>query len=235
VGRFISRDGFPGHDLVTQTRNRYAYAGNNPVIHSDPDGQIWNFVVGFGIGVVEYTATHALENALQGKPLLQDWDAGDAIISGAQGAITYGIPGLGPAARILTAAAGETAKSTYHQVWDNPDHHVDLLQTARDGVIGGVLEAGATRLLPSVPGTRGAMPKRWLTAFTGQHARNAFKLLPEHVLRGFLTDATHDMLFPSAAYAAELNGINGSYDVGTYINAQPGSGPARLGAPSRQK
>ncbi|MCB0200866.1 MAG: right-handed parallel beta-helix repeat-containing protein, partial [Anaerolineae bacterium] len=38
VGRFVSRDGFPGFPATVQGRNRYIYALNNPTANTDPTG-----------------------------------------------------------------------------------------------------------------------------------------------------------------------------------------------------
>ena len=38
AGRFLTRDGFPGHASHSQTVNRYVYVGNNPAIGTDPSG-----------------------------------------------------------------------------------------------------------------------------------------------------------------------------------------------------
>ena len=39
IGRFISRDSFPGFDTATQSLNRYTYVQNNPVVYADPSGK----------------------------------------------------------------------------------------------------------------------------------------------------------------------------------------------------
>jgi RHS repeat-associated protein/uncharacterized repeat protein (TIGR01451 family) len=38
VGRFISKDSFPGFDIASQSLNRYTYSTNNPINASDPSG-----------------------------------------------------------------------------------------------------------------------------------------------------------------------------------------------------
>ncbi|MBI4378661.1 MAG: RHS repeat protein, partial [Nitrospinae bacterium] len=43
VGRFISKDPFPGLMSLPQTLNHYSYVGNNPVIWIDPWGLYWEY------------------------------------------------------------------------------------------------------------------------------------------------------------------------------------------------
>lgn len=38
LGRFLSRDTWPGSPVVSQTQNRYSYVGNNPAAQADPSG-----------------------------------------------------------------------------------------------------------------------------------------------------------------------------------------------------
>jgi RHS repeat-associated protein len=47
IGRFISRDSFPGFDTSTQSLNRYTYVQNNPVVYTDPSGK--NPLVAIGL------------------------------------------------------------------------------------------------------------------------------------------------------------------------------------------
>jgi RHS repeat-associated protein len=56
IGRFISRDSFPGFDTSTQSLNRYVYVQNNPVVYTDPSGKVapavaWALLAAGGAGV----------------------------------------------------------------------------------------------------------------------------------------------------------------------------------------
>ncbi len=55
IGRFISKDPFPGFLSYPQTLNLYPYVGNNPVNRVDPWGLWWRFSFGVGgtLGVVD--------------------------------------------------------------------------------------------------------------------------------------------------------------------------------------
>jgi len=50
-GRFISQDRFPGTAFQTQSLNGYAYAGNNPILETDPAG-LFNLKQ-FGVGAFD--------------------------------------------------------------------------------------------------------------------------------------------------------------------------------------
>jgi RHS repeat-associated protein len=51
IGRFVSKDSFPGLATEPQTLNRFVYGTNNPVIHTDPSGHIGPLVA-LGLGLV---------------------------------------------------------------------------------------------------------------------------------------------------------------------------------------
>jgi RHS repeat-associated protein len=62
IGRFVSQDPHPGVLIDPQSFNKYAYAGNNPVLLADDDGRfIIPLIV---IGVVGYSAYQAWDNFL---------------------------------------------------------------------------------------------------------------------------------------------------------------------------
>ena len=52
IGRFISRDSFPGFDTSTQSLNRYTYVQNNPVRYTDPSGKVAPALIIGGAAVV---------------------------------------------------------------------------------------------------------------------------------------------------------------------------------------
>lgn len=177
VARFLIRDAFPGVDLLTQSRNRYVYAANNPVLQDDPDGYIvWNLVAGGAAGVLEYTVKVAVSNALEGGPLsntLEGWDPWEAAIGGIKGAVTYGVPGLGPGVKALISGALDAGASVYQQCRDTGDlRKVNYLQALGEGLQGGLTSLAWSKA-PKVPG-RLPSGRYWRTALFGAHASREY-------------------------------------------------------------
>ncbi|MCX6023099.1 MAG: hypothetical protein NTZ05_15490 [Chloroflexi bacterium] len=52
LGRFISKDPFPGVQQDPQTLNGYIYVGNNPLVRTDPSGKCWIFCIGLVFSAV---------------------------------------------------------------------------------------------------------------------------------------------------------------------------------------
>ena len=80
LGRFISPDTLVESPLHPQTLNRYAYAGNNPVLYNDPTGHC--FLVCIIIGAVVGAVSAGIAS---------DWDPGATLLGGAIGAFSGGV------------------------------------------------------------------------------------------------------------------------------------------------
>ncbi|MEL6988214.1 MAG: RHS repeat-associated core domain-containing protein, partial [Bacteroidota bacterium] len=114
IGQFLSPDNFVQDLENTQTFNRYAYAANNPLIYSDPNGEFFfliPFVAGaltaVGIGATAATfiaaaviggatsvLVNGIGNVLNGQPFFSG--AGNAFALGAiSGVLTFGIGEIG--------------------------------------------------------------------------------------------------------------------------------------------
>jgi len=208
LGRFISKDSFPGHDLFSQSRNRYVYVQNNPITQSDPDGHIWNFVAGAAAGVLEYTVKTAVSNFVEGRPAFEDWDAGEAVISGAKGAFVYGTVmgrGMGIVGSTVVSCVAEGLNSAYKQAID--EGQIDLRKVAIDSVVAGVLSAAAKTILPfpanKVPGVYPS-GKIISTALLGSHAQRAYlESLYKGVVHGLFKKGVKELISPNPVYAAE--------------------------------
>ncbi len=66
-GIFISVDPDPGDEDDPQTMNGYNYAGNNPVMMTDPDGQFWQYATAAGLGAGLSIGKYYLDTRKSGK------------------------------------------------------------------------------------------------------------------------------------------------------------------------
>jgi hypothetical protein len=203
------------------------YVSNNPVLQDDPDGQIWNFVAGAGAGVLEYTVKVAVNNALEGKPVssvFEGWDAGEAALSAAKGAIVYN-PGiaLGVGTVALASGAIDAATSVYRQLRDTGE--VNVAQAAAEGIFGGATSFALGKMLPyPAAGVRGVRPtgKYWQTALFGAHAKREYlKAVWSGVTKAPIKHKFKAHLWPDPVYATHLNDVYG-------VSPSAGSLPEQL-------
>ncbi len=144
LGRFISPDTLVESPLHPQTLNRYAYAGNNPVLYNDPTGHC--FLICIIIGAIVGTVSAGIAS---------DWDPGATLLGGAIGAFSGGVGGKvggfvattvgGTAGSILGgaaggAAAGGTSALLYRAAGYNVN--VGLAIGAGAGLVGGAVGFG---------------------------------------------------------------------------------------------
>jgi RHS repeat-associated protein len=99
VGRFITRDPFPGLADASESLNRYAYACGNPVNNVDPSGEIANFLVGAAIGGLAGFTAYAIPALLLGD----EWSWAKAGVAAGGGAV------LGAAAPLIAAGIASGA------------------------------------------------------------------------------------------------------------------------------
>jgi RHS repeat-associated protein len=194
LGRFLQRDSFAGLSAAPQSLHRYAYANNNPALHTDPSGHIAPLVVlgAVAIGAVGGAAfdygTQVVGNFIESRPdPFTNVHLKDIGISAAIGGVTGGIGGwigpvvskavrLGsPLARSIMAGVVEgAATGTIGQVlsnllrgcaWDSRLLQ-GLLGGALGGAAGGTLGAlwGHAEELVSFGSTRYPISKAWRDA-----------------------------------------------------------------------
>jgi hypothetical protein len=110
TGRFITRDTVFGDLTDPQSQNRYVYCRNNPQKYTDPDGNVFMYILGAGLlgGTINagyYWATH--RNNFNAK------EFGTKFASGFAGGVIGGVTAVavGTLGTVGTAAvAGEAAK-----------------------------------------------------------------------------------------------------------------------------
>ena len=87
IARFLSPDNYVQSPTSSQGFNRYSYCLNNPLVYTDPSGEILvPILIGAAIGVI----TNGINNTVNDQPFFQG--AGRAaIIGGISGAFAYGI------------------------------------------------------------------------------------------------------------------------------------------------
>ena len=121
IGRFMTRDTWPGSTLSTASLHRYVYAHDAPTTRTDPSGHCIgplvflapacvNAAIGVGSYVVSTVVTNVIGNVAEDRDPLDDPLRGlnpvDAAISGAAGAIGGPLGGIayGPT-RVLSGVA----------------------------------------------------------------------------------------------------------------------------------
>ena len=107
IGRFLSKDPVRGIAAIPQTLNPYTYALNNPILYTDPSGEIIPLLifaaVGLAGGILGGLGYYGLETWLSGNSCAS-WDWGEAAFWGLTGGV-IGIP-LGIGAGWLGGLAG---------------------------------------------------------------------------------------------------------------------------------
>lgn len=89
----------------------YHYVYNNPLAHTDPDGQLPNFIVGAIVGAATDYGIQVAANLIQGKDLgdaMTDVDVGSIGASAALGAATSGLSVLKAGGSIAKLGAAAT-------------------------------------------------------------------------------------------------------------------------------
>lgn len=106
-------DNFIQQPENTQNYNRYACVLNNPLLYTDPSGEL-GFLVVVGIGMLVVGTTYTLTALLADVPFSVGGLAKSMFIGAASSAVTFGI---GDAAGNLFSTAGTfVAKATFQAV-----------------------------------------------------------------------------------------------------------------------
>lgn len=155
--RFLSADPVEAKPDTGENFNRYYYANNSPYVFVDPDGRLALQLAGGAAGVV----------ISGGSSYLKGNDARtvfrDALIGGGVGVMST-IPGGGPIATGLRAGFASGGGDALTQALDRGPANVDLLQSAKEALlgafVGGVAKRGADAMIPDrgLPGLPASHP-----------------------------------------------------------------------------
>jgi RHS repeat-associated protein len=107
IGRFTTRDKNKGDISDPHSLNQYIYCRDNPQKYTDPDGNIWNIVIGAGIGATVNVGSYWLQTKRNGEKF--NWNTAATVA--AEGAVKGGISAMCPGSAILAKSAFAAAAS----------------------------------------------------------------------------------------------------------------------------
>ena len=192
LGRFLSRDTWPGGPNAPQTQNRYAYANNNPTTNTDPSGHFVDTILDIGFIFFD------LGSLLFGPPKerASNWLALGADIGAA------GIPFV-TGAGLITRGARAATKAINLPGWRGVAvDMVHIIETQGPGVVlgnkthfpayvseqaieaavreayrlgakAGAIESSSARAVPSGCHANPTRPRKWMSRESGHRARRA--------------------------------------------------------------
>ena len=142
LGRFLSPDPYVQLPDFSQSFNRYAYCLNNPLVFTDPAGEIVWFIPVI-IGAVIGGASGAIMADQAGAQGFWEWAGyvgGGALIGGLSGGAAAGVSTLGGGAMLAGAAAGAVGGAGFSGMatgWDGSAMVTGAINGAIAGFIGG--------------------------------------------------------------------------------------------------
>lgn len=158
IGRFIQIDPL-SEEADQESWSSFQYGLNNPLSNNDPDGKVWNLVIGAVVGMAVEYGTQVVGNLASGDPLskaLTNVKGGSILIAGAAGALTSGSSAFVPKGAIATVAKGvattgmdalESAGKQYVETGDISSKQVftDVIVNKVGGVIVGDVNSAAIK------------------------------------------------------------------------------------------
>jgi RHS repeat-associated protein len=155
LARFLSPDPFVQMPDFSQSYNRYSYALNNPLMYTDPDGELAWFIpliIGSVIGAAS-GGIMAKQAGAQGFWQWAGFVGGGALIGGLSGGAATGVSMLGGAAWLAGAAAGMVGGAGFSGLATNWNVNA-MLKGAAIGAVSGFVGGGVAS---AIGGGWGAM------------------------------------------------------------------------------
>ena len=203
VGRFLTKDQFPGFIEKPISTNRYIYVFNNPENFIDPSGNFFGvddafaLLIGGAGGLIGQYASDIAQNISEGKTTFgifvprSNWKeyAVSTIGGAATGELVLYCSVGGPVAVGACAGAGSSATSIAKDLVMN--RNVDWGGAALDAVVSGVT-AGVVTTFPKVPGR---YPKLFTQKFFfGQHAQREWVEEAVSVTSSYIGDIGRELV-----------------------------------------
>ncbi len=144
LGRFTALDPLTGNNSNPQTLNRFVYCVNSPLIHTDPTGQILNFIAQIAGGAIIGAVVGAV---LAGAS--SNWNTNAMIAGAAGGAISGAVAGatfgMGSTVSIGLSAAevGAISGGVQGTIESGLNSNWNVEETVKGGLFGALL-GGAT-------------------------------------------------------------------------------------------
>jgi RHS repeat-associated protein len=129
IGRFIQVDPMPD-EVGQESWSPYQFTLNNPITKNDPDGKVWNFVIGAIVGAAVEYGTQVANNLITGQSLgdaLTNVNSGSILIAAGAGAVSSGASALVPrgvvasVAKAVASTAVDAAESVTKQYVETGD------------------------------------------------------------------------------------------------------------------
>ncbi len=143
--RFLSMDSSIGDIMLPSSLNRYSYAGNNPIIFNDPNGEFVNVLVGAVAGAVIGVTVELVSAGIQGRPVSLS-KVGAAALGGL---VSGAIAGAGcPPCAALGGAAGAATENLFGAAFSGESVEWESLAFATfvGGAAGGLAGGGGKKI-----------------------------------------------------------------------------------------